>query len=70
MNAAGNVAGLSGKEGSIKNMSFKYDEKTVVVGGERSVQGLDGKTGSLLKVTYQRDQENNLASRIKITDWP
>jgi cytoskeletal protein RodZ len=64
------VAGLSGKEGAISDMSFKYDESTVVVGGDRTAQGLDGKTGSLLKVTYQPDHEINKASRIEISDKP
>jgi hypothetical protein len=58
------VAALNPKDGDPKDMSFKYSDQTVVVGGDRTVQGLAGKTGSTLKITYQGD----MASRIEISE--
>jgi hypothetical protein len=58
------VAALNPKDGDPKDMSFKYSDQTVVVGGDRTVQGLSGKTGSTLKITYQGD----MASRIEISE--
>jgi Cu/Ag efflux protein CusF len=63
------VATLNPQDGDAKDMTFKYSDQTVVVGGDRTVQGLDGKTGSTLKITFQPDHENNnMASRIEISD--
>jgi len=57
------------KEGDTKDMTFKYNDATTVVGGDRSVQGLSGKTGSTLKITYKAENENdNMASRIEISE--
>jgi len=65
------VATLNPKEGDAKDMSFKYSDQTVVVGGDKTVQGLASKTGSTLKITYQSDSaNNNMASRIEISDKP
>lgn len=67
------VATLSPQEGDTKEMTFKYNDQTVVVGGDRTVQALAGKTGSTLKITFQPDRENtssNMASRIEISDKP
>ena len=59
------------KEGETRDMTFKYGDRTVVVGGDRTVQGLSGKTGSTLKITYQAESDNNnMASRIEISDKP
>ena len=58
------VAAISPKDGDPKDMSFKYGDTTVVVGGDKTVQGLATKTGSTLKVTYSGD----MASRIEISD--
>jgi len=58
------VAAVNPKDGDPKDMSFKYGDSTVVVGGDRTVQGLATKTGSTLKVTYAGD----MASRIEISD--
>jgi hypothetical protein len=58
------VAAISPKDGDPKDMSFKYGDATVVVGGDKTVQGLASKTGSTLKVTYSGD----MASRIEISD--
>jgi hypothetical protein len=65
------VATLNPKEGDAKDMSFKYSDQTVVVGGDKTVQGLASKTGSTLKITFQSDSaNNNMASRIEISDKP
>lgn len=59
------------KEGETKDMTFKYSDETVIVGGDRSAQGLTGKTGSTLKITYQGENDtNSMASRIEISDKP
>jgi hypothetical protein len=58
------VAAINPKDGDPKDMSFKYGDSTVVVGGDKTVQGLATKTGSTLKITYAGD----MASRIEISD--
>jgi len=63
------VATLNPQEGDTKEMSFKYNDQTVVIGGDKTVQGLTGSTGSTLKITFQTDRDrNNMASRIEIND--
>ncbi len=49
-------------------MMFNYDEKTQVIGPEKTVQGLAGKTGTALKVTYRQDKGANWATRIEILE--
>jgi hypothetical protein len=64
-------AGNSTTNSSSNEMTFKYNDSTVVTGGERSVQALAGKTGSTLKITYEADRENsstNMASKIEIDE--
>jgi hypothetical protein len=62
------VAGVADKDKPAAEMSFKYDDRTAVVGGDKTIQGLAGKTGSQLKVTYHTDQGNNIASRIEVSE--
>jgi hypothetical protein len=51
-----------------KEMSFKYDDATQVVGGDKTVQGLTGKTGSDLKITYRVDRGTNQATKIEMIE--
>jgi hypothetical protein len=62
------VSGVNEKDKTPNDMSFKYDDATVVVGGDKTIQGLAGKAGSQLKITYHTDQGNNIASKIELAE--
>ena len=54
--------------GNEPEMTFTYDDKTQVTGGEKSVQGLTGKSGATLKVTYREQGADLIATRIDVSE--
>jgi hypothetical protein len=59
---------ITAKGADSKEMSFIYNESTVVVGGDKTVQGLTGKAGTDLRINYREERGNNLATRIEIME--
>jgi len=49
-----------------KEMMFSYDDKTQVIGPEKTVQGLAGKTGTPVRVSFREEKGQNLATRIEV----
>jgi hypothetical protein len=56
--------------GNQPEMTFMYDDKTLVTGAEKTIQGLAGKSGVTLKVkvTYQELRANRIANRIEVSE--
>src|SRR5262249_27840992 len=63
VDAAKNVISVKGT-GAEPEMTFIYDDKTLVTGAEKTVQGLTGKTGAMLKITYREQGADRIATRI------
>jgi hypothetical protein len=57
-----------GVKGAAGEMTFTYDDKTQVRGGEKDVQGLAGKTGTPVRVTYREAGGNRIALSIDVMD--
>lgn len=64
IDAAKNLLTMTGPDD--KQWEFTYNDRTEVIGSERSVQGLAGKPGAKLKITYRMEQGTNLATRIEM----
>jgi len=54
--------------GNQPEMTFMYDDKTLVTGAEKTIQGLTGKSGAMLKVTYQEQGPERIATRIEVSE--
>jgi hypothetical protein len=54
--------------GNQPEMTFMYDDKTLVTGAEKTIQGLAGKSGATLKVTYQELGATRIANRIEVSE--
>jgi len=59
---------ISAKGPDQKEMSFAYNDDTLVVSPDRTVQGLTGKAGSDLRITYREERGTNLAVRIELVE--
>jgi len=59
---------ISVKGADDKEMLFKYNSETLVIGPDKTVQGLTGKAGVQLRVNYYEDQAANWATRIELIE--
>ena len=59
---------ITAKGADSKEMSFVYNDTTMVVGGDKTVQGLAGKTGAHLRISYREERGSNQATRIEIVE--
>jgi hypothetical protein len=60
------VKGMDEKD--VKEITFRYSDDTLIVGGDRTAQGLTGKSGAMVKVTYRVDRGSNEAIRIEMLE--
>ena len=67
VDAAKKVISVKGT-GYEPEMTFTFDDKTLVTGAEKTVEGLAGKSGAMLKVTYQEKGAERLATRIEVSE--
>ena len=56
------------EKGKLTEMSFKYNDATEIVGGDRTVQGLTGSQGENVKVTFKNEEGASTAIRIEVAD--
>ena len=54
--------------GNEPEMTFTWDDKTLVTGAEKTVQGLTGKSGAALKITFREQGANPIATRIEVSE--
>jgi hypothetical protein len=51
-----------------KDMMFNYNDDTLVVSPDKTVQGLTGKTGAQLRISYHEERGSNLATKIELIE--
>jgi hypothetical protein len=51
-----------------KDMMFNYNDDTLVVSPDKTVQGLTGKAGTQLKISYREERGSNLATKIEVIE--
>jgi hypothetical protein len=54
------------EKGKLTEMSFKYNDATEVVGGDRTVQGLTGNHSDSVKVTFRNENGDSTATATRI----
>ena len=59
---------LTAKGADNKDWQFSYNEKTQIMGPEKTIQGLAGKAGAKLRITYKVEQGANQATRIEVSE--
>jgi hypothetical protein len=59
---------LSIKTANGPDMMFRYNDQTVVTGGEKSVAGLATMSGAQVTVSYRTEGANYIATRIEVRD--
>ena len=59
---------LSIRTATGSDMMFRYNDQTVVTGGEKSVAGLATMSGAQVTVSYRAEGANNIATRIEVRD--
>ena len=57
---------FSVKSAAGAEMLFRYDDRTIVTGGETNVAGLATSSGSEVTVTYRNDSAGNMAAKIEV----
>jgi len=59
---------ISIKGADQKEMTFNYNDETLVISPEKTVQGLTGKTGAQLRISYHEERGENWATRIELLE--